>query len=97
VGYTYYDMTPERRKCAVREAPQRRPLLDNDSLCMFQQQRIGLWEPKRCYEINTRFRSNGWARGNIGIVGGGDLYSVRSEVGKRGGTRDSFVEEVTDS
>jgi hypothetical protein len=25
-------MTPERRKCAIREAPQRRPLLDNGSL-----------------------------------------------------------------
>jgi hypothetical protein len=25
-------MTPERTKCAVREAPQRRPLLDNGSL-----------------------------------------------------------------
>jgi hypothetical protein len=25
----YCDMTPERQKCAVREAPQRHPLLDN--------------------------------------------------------------------
>jgi hypothetical protein len=28
-------MTPERRKCAVREAPQRCPLLDNGSLNTF--------------------------------------------------------------
>jgi hypothetical protein len=28
----YFDMTPERRKCAVREAPQRHPLLANGSL-----------------------------------------------------------------
>jgi hypothetical protein len=25
----YCDMTPERRKCAVREEQQRRPLIDN--------------------------------------------------------------------
>jgi hypothetical protein len=48
-------MTPERRKCAVRKAPQRRPVLDNRSLGAFQQERIDLWKPKRCYEINTRF------------------------------------------
>jgi hypothetical protein len=36
----YCDMTPERRKCAVREAPQRRPLLDNGSLGAFHQQQI---------------------------------------------------------
>jgi hypothetical protein len=56
------DMTPERRKCAVREAPQRRPLLDNDSLGTCPQQRTGLWKPKRCCEINTCFRSNKLAR-----------------------------------
>jgi hypothetical protein len=43
-------MTPERRKCAVREALQRRPLLDNGSLDTRPQQRA-----KRCYEINIRF------------------------------------------
>jgi hypothetical protein len=37
----YCDMMPERRKCAVRETPQRRPLLDNGSLNTFPQQRIG--------------------------------------------------------
>jgi hypothetical protein len=51
-------MTPERRKYAVKEAPQRRPLLDNGSLDTFSQQRIGLWKPERYYEINTRVRSN---------------------------------------
>jgi hypothetical protein len=50
-------MTPARRKCAVRETPQRRQLLDNDSLDTFPQQGIGLWKPERCYEINTLFRS----------------------------------------
>jgi hypothetical protein len=60
-------MTPERRKCAVREAPQRCPLLDNGSLDTFRQQRI--------------------AHNNIGIVGGGDLYSVRPEVIKGGHVR----------
>jgi hypothetical protein len=30
-------------------------LIDNGSLGTFPQQRIGLWRPKRCYEINTRF------------------------------------------
>jgi hypothetical protein len=48
-------MTPERRKCAVGGAPQRRPLTDNDSLGTFPYQRIGLWKPKLCYEINTHF------------------------------------------
>jgi hypothetical protein len=38
----YSDMTPEHRKCAVREAPQRRPLLDNGALGMFALQRVGL-------------------------------------------------------
>jgi hypothetical protein len=28
----YCDMTPERQTCAVREAPQKRPLLDNGTL-----------------------------------------------------------------
>jgi hypothetical protein len=49
---------PEGRKCAVREAPQRRPLLDNGSLDTFTQQRIYLLKPEFCYEINTRFHSN---------------------------------------
>jgi hypothetical protein len=40
--YIYCDMTPERRKCAVGEALQRRPLLDNGSLGTFPRQRIGL-------------------------------------------------------
>jgi hypothetical protein len=77
---------PERRKCAVREAPQRRPLLDNGSLGTFPKQRKGLWKPKRCYEINTRFRSNGWELDNRGTVGGGDLYSDRPEDMKGWGT-----------
>jgi hypothetical protein len=34
-------MTPEGWKCAVRKAPQRRPLLDNGSLGMFAQQWMG--------------------------------------------------------
>jgi hypothetical protein len=75
-------MTPERRKRAVREAPQSRPLLDNGSLGTFPQQRISLWKAKRCYETNTRFRSNGWAQDNRGTVGDGNLYSVRPEVTK---------------
>jgi hypothetical protein len=33
-------MTPERRKYVVREAPQRRQLLDNGSLDTFPKQRI---------------------------------------------------------
>jgi hypothetical protein len=37
----YCNMTPERRKYAVREASQRRPLLDNGCLGTFPQQRIG--------------------------------------------------------
>jgi hypothetical protein len=48
-------MTPERRKCAVREASQRRPMLDNGSLDTCPQQRIGLLKPERYYEINTHF------------------------------------------
>jgi hypothetical protein len=32
---SYCDMTPERRKCAVSEEPQRRPLLDNCSVNTF--------------------------------------------------------------
>jgi hypothetical protein len=36
----YCDMTPESQKCAVRETPQRRPLLDNGSLGTLPQQRI---------------------------------------------------------
>jgi hypothetical protein len=57
-------MTPERLKCAVRQAPQRYPLLDNGSLGMFPQQQMGLWKPKRCYEINIHFCSNGLAENN---------------------------------
>jgi hypothetical protein len=68
-------MTPELWKCAVREAPQRRPLLDNGSLGTFPQQRLGLWKPKRCYEINRRFRGNGWAQDSGGTVGGGVIDS----------------------
>jgi hypothetical protein len=55
----YLDMTPERRKCAVRQVLQGHPLLDNGSIGTFPQQRIGFWKPKRYYKINTRFRSNG--------------------------------------
>jgi hypothetical protein len=33
-------------------------LLDNGSLGRFPQQPIGLWKPKRCYEINTRFHGD---------------------------------------
>jgi hypothetical protein len=73
-------MTPERRKCAVREALQRCPLLGNGSLSTFPRQRMSLWKPKRCYKINTRFRSKGWVRDNKGTVGGGDLYSVLPEL-----------------
>jgi hypothetical protein len=51
----YCDTTPERRKCAVREALQRRQLLNNGSLGTYPRERIGLWKPKRYYEINTRF------------------------------------------
>jgi hypothetical protein len=36
----YCDMTPERRKCTVRKATQRRPLLDNGWLGTFPQQRM---------------------------------------------------------
>jgi hypothetical protein len=50
----YTVTTPERRNCAVREAPRRRQLLDDGSLDTFPHQRIGLWKPERCYEINTR-------------------------------------------
>jgi hypothetical protein len=35
------DMTPERRKCAVREAQQKPALLDKDSLGTFKQRRMG--------------------------------------------------------
>jgi hypothetical protein len=37
----YCDMTPERRKCAVRGAPQKRQLLDNGSIGTFALQRMG--------------------------------------------------------
>jgi hypothetical protein len=77
-------MTPERRKCAVREALQRRPLLDNGSLSTFPQQRVGLWKPKRCYGFNTCSRRKGWTGDNRGAVGGSDQYSVRPEVIKGG-------------
>jgi hypothetical protein len=53
----YCDMTPERWKCAVREAPQRRSLLDNGSLGTFQQQRIGLYTWSRI--------TPAWRRGRI--------------------------------
>jgi hypothetical protein len=36
----YFDRTPERRKFAVREAPQKYPLLENGSLEMFPQQQM---------------------------------------------------------
>jgi hypothetical protein len=38
-GIIYCDMMPDRRNCAVREAPQRRRLLDSRSLDTFPQQR----------------------------------------------------------
>jgi hypothetical protein len=65
-------------------AQQRRLLLDNVPPGTFPQQRIGLWKTQLCYEIKTRFRSNGQARNNRGNIGGRDLYSVRPEVIKRG-------------
>jgi hypothetical protein len=34
-------MAPKRQECSVREARQRRPLLDNVSLGVFPQQRMG--------------------------------------------------------
>jgi hypothetical protein len=77
-------MTPERLKCAVREAPQRRLLLYNGSLGTFPQQRMGFGNQSVCYEINTRCGSTRWARDNRGTVGGGDLYTVRPEVIKEG-------------
>jgi hypothetical protein len=64
--------------------PLRRPLLNNSSLDTFQQQRIGLWKLKRCYGINTRFRSNVEARNSRGNVGGSNLYSVHPELIKGG-------------
>jgi hypothetical protein len=85
----YCDMMTERRKCAIREAPQRYPLLGNGSLGTFPQQRLSLLNPKRCYEINRRFRSNGWAQDNRGTVGGDDLYLVRPEVINGGHVIDS--------
>jgi hypothetical protein len=39
-------MTLGRRKCAVREAPQGGPLLDNGSLGKFPQQRISMGNNK---------------------------------------------------
>jgi hypothetical protein len=51
----YCDITAECRNCAIRKALHRCPLLGNGWLGTFPHQRIGLWKPKRCYEINTRF------------------------------------------
>jgi hypothetical protein len=61
----YCDMTPERRKCGVRETQERRPLLDNDSLGTFPHQRIGLQKTKHRYGISIRFRSNGKTRNDV--------------------------------
>jgi hypothetical protein len=49
----YCDMTSERLKCAVREAPQRRPLLDNSSLNTFPQQRIDTVVEELLEVVNT--------------------------------------------
>jgi hypothetical protein len=74
-------MTPERRKCAIKEALQRRPLLDNGSLGMFPRQRIDLYKPKRCMEMwipgdrlgtERVFRLKGQAT-NV-LLGHGTLY-----------------------
>jgi hypothetical protein len=81
-------MTPERRECAVGEAQPRRPLLDNESLGMFPQQQMGLWKPKRCYGINTRFRSNRQARTCRETVRGSDLCLVHPGVIKGGHVTD---------
>jgi hypothetical protein len=54
-SYLYCDMTPQRRRSAVRETQQRRPVLDNGSLDTCPQQLMGLWKPEPCYEINIRF------------------------------------------
>jgi hypothetical protein len=49
-------MTPERRKCAVREAQQRRSLLDNGSLKHVSAATDTLVEIReRCHEIDMRF------------------------------------------
>jgi hypothetical protein len=45
--YLYCDMTSERRKFAVREAPQRRPLWDNDSVNAFPKLRSQQWKDSR--------------------------------------------------
>jgi hypothetical protein len=82
--HAYCDMTPECRKCEVREAPQWRSLLDNGLLDTFPQQWIGLWKLERCYEINKCFRSNGKAHNNRVTVEGGDLYLVLPEVIREG-------------
>jgi hypothetical protein len=42
-------MTPERRKCAVTEAPQRRPLLGNGSVNTFPRLRYQQWKDIRCW------------------------------------------------
>jgi hypothetical protein len=67
----YCDMTPESWNSS---------LLDNSSLGMFLQQRIGLWKPDCFYGINTRFPSNGKTQNNRGTIWGGDLYLVHPEV-----------------
>jgi hypothetical protein len=41
----YWDTAPERRKCAVREAPQRRLLLDNDPVNIFPLKHVSLNMP----------------------------------------------------
>jgi hypothetical protein len=56
--HNYCDMTPERWKRAVREAPQKCPLLDNGTPGTSPQQRVSPLKPDRCYEINTRSRVN---------------------------------------
>lgn len=85
-SYLHCDMTPERRKCAVRETPQRCPMLDNGSLDTCPQKRIGLWNPERCYEINTRFcvhvesRKSTWYGMSFRVNGGATnvLHGYRS-------------------
>jgi hypothetical protein len=50
--YLYYGMTPERRKCAVREAPQRCPLLDNGSVSTFLRLRSQQRKNSRCWVVS---------------------------------------------
>jgi hypothetical protein len=56
-------MTPERRKCAVRKAPQIRPFLDNGSVNTFPRLRYQQWK-----DLSAATEKHGIVEEPLGVV-----------------------------